>query len=376
MSEKEGCTQGLVNYATIWHFWHLWQELLLRWRVLCSTRTCWPCWRACSAVAWSLPLLPSAGRATSTACLASEPLSTVPQLILLKSGSRRGWTAAGSASRRSWTHRTRRWRRWSGWSDCRASTGQEAAQSSSFYQADSSMRPSAGHKKRTTTTTTTNPQISTDWVSVHAKWLRPGFRLQGDSQHRLNIYPWSGSCDHQIFRTCLGTTRCALMPTTPTQTCCRRCQTGRSHRNEQNQGKQRREKTLQQRKKCPQWTDLAKPTSSQNQEKNWALCWNLKSSVRFLLEWTAPKKGDNISSPHLAPYAPPRYCYTSCQNRRDIWSWHQLWMSTNSKYISIKINRHKPYCSSLGGRLFRSTFKKGAFLSLIFIHSLCLSKRP
>ena len=213
-------------------------------------------------------------------------------------------------------------------------------------------------------------------MSVHTKWLRPGFRLQGDPQHRLNIYPWSGSCDHQIFRTCLGTTRCALMPTTPTQTCCRRCQTGRSHRNEQNQGKQRREKTLQQRKKCPQWTDLAKPTSSQNQEKNWALCWNLKSSVRFLLEWTAPKKGDNISSPHLAPYAPPRYCYTSCQNRRDIWSWHQLWMSTNSKYISIKINRHKPYCSSLGGRLFRSTFKKGAFLSLIFIHSLCLSKRP
>ena len=166
------------------------------------------------------------------------------------------------------------------------------------------------------------------------------------------------------------------MPTTPTQTCCRRCQTERSHRNEQNQGKQGREKTLQQRKKCPQWTDLAKPTSSQNQEKNWALCWNLKSSVRFLLEWTAPKKGDNISSPHLAPYAPPRYCYTSCQNRRDIWSWHQLWMSTNSKYISIKINRHKPYCSSLGGRLFRSTFKKGAFLSLIFIHLLCLSKRP
>ena len=150
MSEKEGCTQGLVNYATIWHFWHLWQELLLRWRVLCSTRTCWPCWRACSAVAWSLPLLPSAGRATSTACLASEPLSTVPpqlQLILPKSGSRRGWTAAGSASRRSWTHRTRRWRRWSGWSDCRASTGQEAAQSSSFYPADFSMRPSAGHKK-------------------------------------------------------------------------------------------------------------------------------------------------------------------------------------------------------------------------------------
>ena len=84
MSEKEGCTQGLVNYTTIWHFWHLWQELLLRWRVLCSTRTCWPCWRACSAVAWSLPLLPSAGRATSTACLASEPLSTFHQLILPK----------------------------------------------------------------------------------------------------------------------------------------------------------------------------------------------------------------------------------------------------------------------------------------------------
>ena len=148
MSEKEGCTQGLVNYAPIWHFWHLWQELLLRWRVLCSTRTCWPCWRACSAVAWSLPLLPSAGRATSTACLASEPLSTVPQLILPKSGSRRGWTAAGSASRRSWTHRTRRWRRWWGWSDCRASTGQEAAQSSSFYPADSSMRLSAGKKNQ------------------------------------------------------------------------------------------------------------------------------------------------------------------------------------------------------------------------------------
>ena len=80
-----------------------------------------------------------------------------------KSGSRRGWTAAGSASRRSWTHRTRRWRRWSGWSDCRASTGQEAAQSWSFYQADSSMRPSAGHRKiseqqqqKKTTTTENN----------------------------------------------------------------------------------------------------------------------------------------------------------------------------------------------------------------------------
>ena len=228
----------------------------------------------------------------------------------------------------------------------------------------------------TTTTTTTNPQISTNWVSVHTKWLRPGFRLQGDPQHRLNIYLWYGSCDHQIFRTCLGTTRCAPTPTIPTQTCCRRCQTGRSHRNEQNQREQRREKTLQQMKKCPQWTDLAKPTSSQNQEKNWALCWNLKSSVRFLLEWAAPKKGDNISSPHLAPDAPPRYCYTSCQNRRDIWSWHQLWMSTTSKYITIKINRHKLYCSSLGGRLFWSTFKKGALRSNFYIHSLCSSKRP
>ena len=182
--------------------------------------------------------------------------------------------------------------------------------------------------------------------------------------------------DLVIFRTCLGTTRCAPTPTIPTQTCCRRCQTGRSHRNEQNQGKQRREKTLQQMKKCPQWTDLAKPTSSQNQEKNWALCWNLKSSVRFLLEWAAPKKGDNKSSPHLAPDAPPRYCYTSCQNRRDIWSWHQLWMSTTSKYITIKINRHKLYCSSLGGRLFWSTFKKGALRSNFYIHSLCSSKRP
>ena len=50
----------------------VWLQTVVAW---CSTRTCWPCWLASSAVASSHPQLPSVGRDTSTASLASESSS-------------------------------------------------------------------------------------------------------------------------------------------------------------------------------------------------------------------------------------------------------------------------------------------------------------
>ena len=71
-------------------------------------------------------------------------LKDISTNYFLKTGKEISWAAARSASRPLWTRRTRRWRRWSGWLGCPASTATEAAQSSYFFQAGSSMKHSAG----------------------------------------------------------------------------------------------------------------------------------------------------------------------------------------------------------------------------------------